>query len=207
MNTDREQDLERQLKREACTERPRFSANLHTRIMQAVAEAAVVTSLAQKPTHSVRSHSTPLWAALAASLLIATCLAGWQMSQQARQQNRSLSLAEIQPTGPAEEQPAGAIDNAVDMLQLALDEIHALSQVGLKAQIDDLVAEVSPSVTMHEPVAEVMLALAEVDERTIEQWSDVKEDARLLASFLTGSLPADVVPKQGLFTSANTSTP
>jgi hypothetical protein len=207
MNTDREQNLERELKREARTERPRFSASRHARIMQAVADASVATSPARKTTHSVRSRSTLLRAALAASLLIATFLSGWQVSRQARQQNRLPSVAEIQSAVPAEEQPAGGIDNAVDMLQLALDEIHALSQVDLKALIDDPVAEVSPSVAMHEPVAEAMLAMAEVDERTIEQWSDVKGDVRLLASFLTGSLPGDVVPKQGLFTSARTSTP
>jgi hypothetical protein len=207
MKTSREQNLERELKREARADRPPISASRHARIMQAVADASVTTSPARKPPHSVRSRSTLLRTALAASLLIATFLAGWQVSRQARQQNRLPLVAKNQPAIPAEEQPSDGIDNAVDILQLALDEIHALSQVDLKAQIDDPVAEGSPPVAMHEPIAEAMQAMAEVDERTIEQWSDVQEDARLLASFLTGSLPGDVVPKQGLFTSANTSTP
>ncbi len=207
MKTNREQNLQRDLKREARAERPRFSASRHARIMQAVTDAPVTTSSARKPPHSVRSRNTLLRTALAASLLSATFLAGWQVSRQVRQQNRLPLVTKNQPAIPAEEQSSGGIDNAVDMLQLALDEIYALSQVDLEAQIDDPVAEGSPPVAMHEPVAEAMLAMAEVDERTIEQWSDVQEDARLLASFLTGSLPSNVVPKLGLSTSANTSTP
>lgn len=194
MKSGKQQNLERELQRESRAERPRFSESRHARIMQAVADAsrdavdvARGTTTPDQPTPTVRSRVTRVWVALALSLLITAVLAGRHVGQLAPQQDRLPAVAEIDLTAPRpDELPAGGIDNAVAIVKLAVNEIQALNPVDLSSQS---AAEFSSHVAPDETLAQNMLAMAEVDEATMKQWSDVQGDARLMASFVTGPLP------------------
>ena len=190
---EREQHLERELQREASAERPRFSDARHARIMQAVADAFVVASAARRRAYPVRPRRTLLWVALAASFFVAAFLA----SRRAREETPVLAVAELRPAITTDDQAIDGIGNVVTVLERALDEISALGQVELFVQIEDPQGEITRSAASREQQAEKTQAGAEVDEETIEQWSDLEGDARLLASLLTGSLPLDLIGERG----------
>jgi hypothetical protein len=197
MKMERERHLERELQREASAERPRFSATRHARIMQAVANSPAASPTVRGRAHLAQPLRTLPWLAVAASVLVAAFLTGWYVSRQAREETPLPAVAEMRPAITVYEQPFDGIDDPVKMLELALDEIRALSQLQLVAQIKRPVDEMPRSITSDDREAEKTPAMTEVDELTIEQWGDLAGDARLLASLLTSSLPHDLVDEQG----------